>query len=222
MDKNKEMLTLEFIKKENNKFHKFVIISIPVVLLMIVFLILIDYVIMVFIPLVFLFVLIKNRKNLNKNIDNGDFKIIEDKIYDKYYICYESSNNFKYYICSKIYGDLLVSSVEYEKVQKDDSIYFLIYNYNNENYKIDGKYLARDYEIAEELKKYFIPYETLGEKNFDNRINDMINEKKEKNTNVICKSCGKEYKTNNQNVCPSCYSIYKYGIKDVVYQKEWY
>lgn len=222
MDNKKEMLTLEFIKKENNKFHKFVIISIPIVLLMIVFLILIDYVIMVFIPLVFLFVLIKNRKNLNKNIDNRDFKIIEDKIYDKYYP-ERSSNSFGYYICSKIYGELLVSSTEYENAQKNDSIYLLIYNYNNENYKIDGKYLARDYEIDEELKKHFIPYdESLGEKNFDNRINDMINELKEKNNRVICKNCGKEYKLKNQDVCPSCHSNYKFDIKDVVHQKDWY
>lgn len=229
MDNNKELLTFEFIKKQNNSFRNFVKIMIPILCIMIIFLIIIDYVILAFPVLVFIIVLIKNRKNLNTYIDKGEFQIVEDKIYDKYYEYHpeRSSNNFEYYICSKIYGELSVSSIEYEKTQKDDSIYILIYNINknkdNKEYKIDEKYLASLYNIDDELKKYFIPYnESLGEKKFNNRINDMINELKDKNTNVICKNCGKEYKLKKQDVCPSCHSIYQFDIKDVVHQKDWY
>lgn len=122
----------------------------------------------------------KNREKIY--IQKLNFKIVEDEIYDKHSTIF---NN--YYIFSKIYGKISVDMKTYDNAFKDDYIYLLFYNgdENLENYYddideykrnleiINQKFLASKYHIHPELKYNFVPYDkALGEKQLRNRLNN--------------------------------------------------
>jgi hypothetical protein len=172
----------------------------------------------------------------NKSINNGDFKIIEDKVYDKWYLT-ETDGQNTYYVSSKIYGELLVKKELYDKAQKNDSVYLLFYKNNKSIEKYNRKinefkrnckiiaqsYLATEYELDAELISHLISYnEALGEENFNNRIADKINEFKESGKIIKCKNCNKIYNVKKHTLCPKCDTAYKFSIRDAIHIKEWY
>ena len=113
--------------------------------------------------------IIKEKKE-KKIIDKKNFKIIEDKIYDKEKV--HVSKHEEYYLYTKNYGKIDITNDEYPDARKDSFIYLIIGNTNN---KVIDTYLTDKYELSHELISKFIPYdETLGEKNFNNRINEKF------------------------------------------------
>lgn len=178
---------------------------------------------------------LKKEKTENIVIENGTFRIIEDKIYDKYSIL--SNDSTKYYIYCKIYGKISISLFEYDIAQKDDIVYLVFYNgkenienYSNEidEYKrnleiIDQSYLSTCYELSPELKEKLISYnESLGETNFNNRTKELINKLEMTKNNIKCKNCNKKYNLKRNDFCPNCGFVNKFDIVDIVHNKEWY
>lgn len=181
---------------------------------------------------------IKKAKLKEGYIDNRNFKIVEDKIYDRYMESYTDSDghsHHSYYVFSKIYGEISIDKYMYDGIKKDDSILLLFYNhdefilqYNNEtdesirNSKIIAqKYLASQYELSQELKMNFDSYdEKIGNEQFEKRIEKLKEELSSKT--VTCKTCQTDYNLSKEKVCPKCSSVYKFDIIDVIHEKEWY
>ena len=183
-------------------------------------------------------------------IEKGNFKIVEDKIYDKN--CQSVGDDNFYSVYTKIYGKIGVSYKEYKVAQKDDFMYFLFcdgeeinntYVDNKENFIIEllfekgsiekearrnskfvkQKYFKSEYVLSPELSEMTISYnQKLGDSNYDSRIKRQINELEEKKGKVTCKKCSNTYKLNKYDVCPNCSSKYKFDIIDVMHEKEWY
>lgn len=258
MNENKEILTIENFKKRNSSFRLVLWLTIPGCLIFIVAGIIatmdmfksglsgpafITPIMFILLPLAGIFFFLywmKKEKKENKIIDNGNFKIVEDRIYDKHMYTTRDSDgdtHYHYLIFSKIYGKISVGTWEYNCAQKDDSIYLLFYSDNeqNNNYEniteeekrnrkiIDQEYLASKYELSPELTPHFVPYdETLGKANYTKRIEEEIKEKEERKGKVICKNCGTKYNLKKEDVCPECNSIYHFDITDAMHEKEWY
>lgn len=184
---------------------------------------------------------IKKEKKENLYIEEENFKIIEDKIYDKYYTSHtddDGNTTYYYYVVCKIYGDISVKYNTYKYCLNNDSIYLVFYNGNeNDNafipdekqeYKrnsknIDQEYLASLNSLSSELNRFLVPYnEILGESNFNERITCKIEKLEEKKGKVICKQCNKKYNLKKNDACPECGAIYHFDIKDVVHNKKWY
>jgi PHP family Zn ribbon phosphoesterase len=84
-------------------------------------------------------------------------------------------------------------------------------------------FLALKYKLSDELMINFIPYnESLGETNYNLRINDDRKRLEERKGSVLCKKCYKEYKLNKSEFCPKCGEKYKFDISDVMHEYEWY
>ena len=183
---------------------------------------------------------VKKEKKENVFIDNRDFKIVEDKIYDRYMDTSKGSEgrvNYHYFVFSKIYGQISTDALTYRDAKKDDSLYLLFYG-NNEriessdkiinelernNKIVDQGYLASVCDLSPELIDRFIPYdESLGELNYRIRIQNAINKSKEAKGEVLCKGCDKKYNLNKHEACPKCGLIHNFDIEDVLYEKSWY
>ena len=181
---------------------------------------------------------IKKAKTKEEYIDSRNFKIVEDKIYDRYMESYTDNNghsHYSYYVFSKIYGEISTDKHMYKEIKKDDSIFYLFYNhdefipqYDNETYEsirnskiIAQKFLASQYELSQELKMNFVSYdEKLGNEQFEKRLNKL---KEELNTKTVtCKTCQTDYNLGKEKNCPECGSVYKFDIIDVIHEKEWY
>lgn len=186
-----------------------------------------------FISYIILIILkIKKEKRIYINVKNKKIKIIEDKIYDKYFTkSLETKNNpeyFNFFISTKVYFDNIQIdrntynwSPFYDKCKKNDSIYFIFYSDNETVPK--QYYLAKDYILSSELIPYFKSYdETIGENIFNQKINNKINELKTKKNKVNCKICNTKYNLFKEEMCPNCNKIYQFDITDVVKQKKWY
>jgi len=183
---------------------------------------------------------LKKEKNENAYIESGNYRIVEDKIYDKYMrVSHDSDgpDTYYYYVYSKIYGKISTDVLVYNNSQKDDIIYLLFYNgnenignYNGEidEYKrnskiIDQNYLASYYELSSELKHKLISYnEALGETNFNNRTKELINKLEMTKNNIKCKNCNNKYNLKRNDFCPNCGFVNKFDIVDIVHNKEWY
>lgn len=184
------------------------------------------------------------RKKLEKGntpIEQGDFKIVEDKIYDiSSEYAGEDRDGFSIYdnyIFTKIYGKIESTAFFNEYAKKDESIFLVFYNGNEQSHNYDDEtteynrncsnivreYLACHFEISDEIKSYFVPYdEKLGDTNFNTRINDQIKKLEKEPGKVICKTCGTKYNASKQNDCTNCGSVYKFDMIDVIHEKEWY
>lgn len=257
---NKTILTIHDLKKKNQKEKNDIYYGIPFVLILFGFLIFSitsviqelknDNSIVFFIPffclIIFGIILIlylmykKNRNEKKENIfiENNNFKIVEDRIYDRYLWCHtdkDGHNSYHYYIYTKIYGSVYVDEDIYHDCKKDDSIYLLFYNGDEQNNQycnkenkrndknIDQFYLSSKYDLSQELLSYFIPYnESLGKINYNLRINDLKKGLEEGNDSVLCKKCYKNYKLNKYEYCPKCGEKYKFDISDVMDEHEWY
>ena len=174
----------------------------------------------------------------NLPIEQGNFKIVEDKIYDivaEHRSC-GSDSYWDHYIFTKIYGKIESTDFTNEYAKKDESIYFVFYNgnENNNNYdseieeynrncaNIVNEYLACHYEISDELMPYFVPYDDkLGEANFSARISEQISKLEKESGKVVCKTCKTKYNASKQVSCQTCGSVYKFDISDVIHEKEW-
>ena len=258
MDKNKKVLTIEMLKKANSIdfFEYFIVVFFLIIFSVCIYILYyhrmnlseLGYAILV--PIGFILVSIfgisfsiksiKKEKNDNIIIDNHNFKIVEDKIYDKYMESYTDNNgnhHYSYYIFSKTYGEISTEGEIYEKAKKDDSLFLIFYNNNNvvqsfdsviketirNSEVIDQHYLCSQYELSQELKMCFISYdEKLANDNFGARINEQIKKLEAKRGNVNCKICDTKYKLKKYDICPKCGSKYKFDIVDVVHEKEWY
>ena len=255
---NKQQLTMEIIQK-NNKLHKTVFKVIAIIALFFAFvpaIMTMDEIknqnfSVIIIPAIFLIVgvsvsivMYKQAKRAMKNeelIDNRNFKIIEDKIYDKYMsvsVDSDGDRTYNYYVFTKIYGKISADDTIYRCCKKNDSLYLLFCSENESADKcnfdekkehkrndknIEQKYLATIYTLSPELMPCFVPYnEALGDANFKNRIRVKLLEAQEKNNKVKCKSCGKKYNLKQEEKCPNCNAIYKFDIQDVIHQKEWH
>ena len=181
---------------------------------------------------------IKKTKLKEGYIDNRNFKIVEDKIYDRYmqnHTDNDGYSHYSYYVFSKIYGEISTDKYMYEDLKKDDSIFYLFYNhdefiqqYDSETYEsirnskiIAQKYLASQYELSPELKMNFISYdEKLGNEQFEKRIKRLKEELSSKT--VTCKTCQTDYNLSKEKICPKCGSVYKFEFIDVIHEKEWY
>lgn len=250
---NKTLLTKETLKS-HNKISKIVVV--PVFLFLTLFAAIgifqmifnKDTPFYFFIPFVIFPVVIsivilkymKKDKKENALIDNGEFKIVEDKIYDKLMTTSRDSDgdtHYHYYVFSKIYGEIKTDSFTYNFSQKDDSIYLLFYSGNEqnsffENYEdecnrnskiIDQEYLSMIYSLSNELNTFFIPYnKALGESNFSKRTKSQIDNLNEKKNKIKCKHCGKKYNFKKNDACPECGSINRFELIDVIHNEDWY
>lgn len=253
-------LTIENLKKHNNTIKVFLLALIGILILgfIIVFIPIvydIDFssinktelistllicLIVLLIPIIILVLIIKKTNKTKKYINEGKFKIVEDKIYDKYFEMNSSLDNgatYNYYVCTKIYGYQEVEAEIYDICEKNDSIYLLMCNGNEKNNEVienrqkelkrNSKntyqnYLAVINPLSDELKKYFIPYDDkLGEFNYKKRIKNKINELSEKKYKVNCKKCKEKYNLRNNEVCPKCGEKYNFDITDVIEYKDW-
>lgn len=221
MDENKQILTLKDLSENKTLTKGCAMVFSPIILILIIWIICNgDYEKLTF-PLTIITIMvikITKEKKERKIINNKNFKIIEDQIYDK--TTMHVSKHEEYYFYTKIHGKIEVSYIDYPCAKKNSFIYLIVSNKNN---KIIDTYLADKYELSPELISKFIPYnESLGESNFNKRIKDSINEFKEKKKRVICKNCGTKYNLKKENACPNCNTPYKINITDVVCQKNWY
>lgn len=261
MNENKEILTIEELKGNNNdlaRTARFIIVFSLVVLavvrgaISIVYRttevnhihILIFMAIVIFISITayigFFFSWNKNKvESKNTAIDSGDFRIVEDKIYDKHECSSRENGDTKYhyYIFTKIYGKIDTIPLIYNNAEKDDLVYLLFYNkneqdnhYNNtmqegerNRNNIKKEYLVRNYELSEELLNKYTPYNKfLGEDNYNKRIQNQIESFRGMKTKVKCKKCETMYEHNKLKTCPSCHSVYNFDITDIAHKKEWY
>lgn len=193
-------------------------------------------------PIIYIIVLIhqiKKMKKQNVNITNGNFKVVEDKIYDKYMLTHHDSDgdtSYKYYIFTKIYGKVSVSSFDYHSCAKDGIVYLLFgsenilsqkYNPEINEYKQNMKhimhvYLASKCDISPELLSNLVPYnEVLGEMNYNFRINHQIEKLSKKKKIIKCKQCSKIYNRLKYSECPKCATIFKFDSTDVLYKSNW-
>lgn len=247
---NIEYLSLEKIKKEVNLSKKVLLFIIGIIIFVVAgFLILFSYkeklenIVMILIiscivgiiPIAVLVYFLKQLNASSKIIKNGEFKIIEDKIYDYYRITTsdtDGGSTSSYYICSKIYGDCRVGFNIYNKCKENDSVYYIIGNtneFNNEiscdknqeikrnNKNIINEYLANNIQISDELKPYFIPYDkNLGESNYNKRIEYRIEKLKEHGYKAKCRNCGNKFKPGKVECCPKCGEKYIFDETDVI------
>ena len=154
---------------------------------------------------------IKKEKKENMFIDDGNFKIVEDKVYDRYmYTTHDSDGDthYHYFVFSKIYGQITADASTYYDAKKDDTIYLLFYN-NNER-------IERYNRAVNELD------ESLGESNYNSRIQGSISKLEEAKGRVRCRNCDKKYNLSKHETCPSCGSIHKFDFMDVVHEGAWY
>ena len=182
---------------------------------------------------------IKQTKKDESAIDDNNFKIVVDKIYDKYENAMTNNKGRTktyYFVYSKIYGEIPVEQDVFDAAQKNESIYLLFLNGTEQEkifdesvyelYKnienINQSFLPSMYELNNELKERFIPYDaTLGELNFNSRIAYEIKELEENKCYVTCKKCNKEYSREKHDVCPECGALYKFDVNDVLQEKRW-
>lgn len=252
---NKEYLTIENLSKANNVtiiIISFVVISflISITTFSAIFLldssikvtislriVLILGIVLTFssIGLVIISSIIASANKNKKYIAEGNFKIVEDKIYDKNYS--RSDDSTYYYVCTKIYGWHVVPTTFYDCCEKDDSVYYIMYNgTENDNKVLENEYkeryrndknakqifLAIINPISDELKNHFIPFnEKLGEENYQKRIEYKINKQKEKAKKVKCKNCGTKYNLRKKEYCPNCGDVYEFDITDVIKHNDW-
>lgn len=95
----------------------------------------------------------------NKFIDNGEFKIVEDVIYKRN--TYTTRDNdghttrhYEFY--TNLYGRISTNSESYNYARRGDFIYLVVYN---DKRSADQGYLSTLYELSDEFKPYFVPYE---------------------------------------------------------------
>ncbi len=149
------------------------------------------------------------------NILNGNFKIIEDEVYDRHYIIFPDGSE-EYVLFTKIYGLKSVKGKEYWDCKKDDRIFLLI----GDKEKAIEYFWENKYELDESLKQNFVPYdEKIGKMKFNEKIQEKIIEQGKK---IRCKNCNEKYKMKDYEECPKCNYKNKFEIKEIVNEKSWY
>ena len=95
----------------------------------------------------------------NKFIDNGEFKVVEDVIYKRNTYTTRDSDGYTtrhYEFYTNLYGRISINSKSYNYAKRGDFIYLVVYN---DKRSADQGYLSTLYELSDELKPYFVPYE---------------------------------------------------------------
>lgn len=183
---------------------------------------------------------IKKEKNESKMLEEGNFRIVEDEIYDRNVYTTTDSDGHStdhYELFTKIYGRVNSDFRGYMAARKGEKAYLLFYNgderdniffsikeENERNSKnVDEIFVAANSVLATELQLKLTIYDTsLGERNFNQRIGEAIKNLQSNGKKIRCKKCEKKYKVKQYEYCPYCGTINLFDKIDIMHEKSWY